>query len=97
MRMAVLQAAAAEDLPEATGAALKCRVQLPGDMRPGLAYLEVHQGAFVGAACPVLILPREQRAASAELLQALIFKEAMLMAALPMTGELYADCVKCKK
>lgn len=46
-------------------------MRLPEDMPPGMAYLEIEQGPFVGKACPVLILPPERYMATSEVLQLL--------------------------
>ena len=46
-------------------------VRLPEDTPPGIAYLEVEQGPFVGRACPVVVMPHERFMAAAEVLQLL--------------------------
>ena len=46
-------------------------VRLPEDLPPGVAYLEVEQGSFVGRACPVLVMPLERYMAAAEVVQLL--------------------------
>ena len=45
--------------------------RLPEDMPPGIAYLELEQGPFVGKACPVVVMPHEHFMAAAEVLQLL--------------------------
>ena len=44
-------------------------VRLPEDMPPGMVYLEVEQGAFVGGPCAVLVMPSQRFMAAAEVLQ----------------------------
>ena len=46
-------------------------VRLPEDLPPGVAYLEVEQGSFLGRACPVLVMPLERYMAAAEVVQLL--------------------------
>ena len=46
-------------------------VRLPLDMPPGIAYLEMEQGPFVGRSCPVVVMPHERFMATAEVLQLL--------------------------
>lgn len=70
----------------AAGAAKTFLVRLPANMPPGVAYLELAQGPFVGGACPVLVMPLELAAAASELLQALHARDAMLKSSSPLAG-----------
>lgn len=62
----------------AAGAGRKFLVRLPPDIPPGVIYLELQHGPFVGGACPALVMPPERAAVAAELLQALRAREGML-------------------
>lgn len=44
-------------------------MRMPEDMPPGMVYLEVEQGAFVGGPCAVLVMPAQRFMAAAEVLQ----------------------------
>ncbi len=62
----------------AAGAGRKFFVRLPPDIPPGVVYLELQHGPFVGGACPALVMPPERAAAAVELLQALRARDALL-------------------
>ena len=76
-------------------------VRLPLDMPPGIAYLEVEQGPFVGRSCPVVVMPHERFMATAEVLQllrgdALAACSQLLGVDLPLGQDASQECQRIK-